>query len=203
MAEKRSWPRIDLRALNVLLCGLIGLCVVVWWSELHWAARELPRFLQGRIGSPVERKLFLRAKKLIQAGRDLDTARALLDRSMDIDPYSDAVYWMGECLLAVGEMNGALESFRRYLEFDPTRVDAYLRVSEILEDQGRGAEARDVLKRGLRYFESARASLEPRPDPEVEMKYNRKALDLYTYNEDSIARLRVAVAQVERRGSGS
>jgi tetratricopeptide (TPR) repeat protein len=200
MVAKRSWLPIDLRWVNVLLCGLIGLCAVLWWSELHWAAHQLPRYLQGRIGSPVERELYWRAKGLIQSGRDLDTARALLERSIAIDPNSDAVYWLGESFLAVGEVNRALEQFQRYLSFDPTRVDAYLRTAGILEDQGFRRESREVLERGLEYFVSHYDKIEPRPNPEVATKYNRKALGLYAYYGDSVTRLEEALHRV---GSGS
>jgi tetratricopeptide (TPR) repeat protein len=201
MAEKRSWPAIDLRWVNVLLCGLIGLCAVLWWAELRWSARELPRYLQGRIGSPVERKLYTRARELVRSGRELDSARVLLERSLAIDPHSDAVYWLGEYYLAVGEPDRALEQFGRYLEFDPTRVDVYLHAARILEGQGRGSESRALLERGLHYFASYREKLEPRPDPEVATRYNRKALDLYGYYGDSIDRLEQALRRLAR-GSG-
>jgi tetratricopeptide (TPR) repeat protein len=203
MAAKRSWPPIDLRWVNVLLCGLIGLCMVLWWSELRWAARQLPRYLQGRIGSPVERRLYSRARELVRAGQDLDTARALLERSIAIDPNSDAVYWLGEYFLAIGEVDHALEQFLRYLEFDPTRVDAYLHTARILQGQGRWNESREVLERGLDYFVSHREKIEPKPDPAVATRYNQKALGVYAYYGDSIARLEEALHRVGRGSSGS
>lgn len=198
MAGKRSWPLIDLRWVNVLLCGLIGLCVVLWWTELHWAARQLPRYLQGRIGSPVERRLYTRARELVRSGRELDTARALLERSLAIDPHSDAVYWLGEYYWEVGEPDRALEQFRHYLEFDPTRVDAYLRAARILQGQGSEGEARALLERGLDYFVSQREKMVPRPDPEVATRYNRKAVEVYGYYGDSITRLEEALHRVGR-----
>jgi tetratricopeptide (TPR) repeat protein len=199
MAVKRYWPRINLRWVNILLCGLIGLCVVGWGAELRWAAREFPLFLQGRIGSPVERRLYLRAKQLIERGEDLETARSLLLRSIAIDPTSNAVYWMGEYYLATGDEGQALQEFERYLEFDPTRVEAYLQVSRILEGQARWVEAHAILERGLQFFSIRRGLLTPRPDPEAAMKFNEKALGRYRYCGESIDRLTGALRRVESR----
>jgi tetratricopeptide (TPR) repeat protein len=189
-----------LRWVNVLLCGAIALCATLWWSELSWAARELPRYLQGRIGGPAERRLSVQGKRLIQAGGDLDTARGLLQRSIAIDPHSDAVYWLGECLLATGDADGALERFQQYIEFDPTRASAYLQAAHILRDRGHPERAHALLERGLRYFVSHRAKLQPRPDPEVSMKFNRKALEVHAYYGESIARLEAELRGVETRG---
>jgi hypothetical protein len=57
-----------------------------------------------------------------------------------------------------------------------------------------------MLERALDYFVSHREKIEPRPDPEVATKYNRKALGLYAYYGDSITRLEEALHRV---GSGS
>jgi tetratricopeptide (TPR) repeat protein len=141
--------------------------------------------------------------KLIRSGRDLDQARALLLRSSAIDPRSDAVYWMGKYYLAVGEPERALEKFSSYLEFDPTRVDAYLAASRILQERGRRQEARDLLERGSSYFESRREASEPRPDPGVAMRYNRKALEIHAYHDASIVRLEAELERIDGSGDGS
>jgi len=197
MAVRRFWRRIDLRWVNLVLVVLAAWITLAWWDELRWSAGELPRYLQGSIGSPEERKLYRAARKLILAGGDLERARELLERSIAIDPNSDAVYWLAECRLAAGDPDGALEQFERFIDFDPTRADAYLGAASILESRGQAERARELLRRGLDYFESYRESLTPRPDPAVPMKYNRKAIGVYEYYGSSISRLRQELRRLD------
>jgi len=202
MAVRRFWRRIDLRWVNLALVVLAAWTTLVWWDELRWSADELPRYLRGSIGSPVERQLYRAARKLILAEGDLERARELLERSIAIDPNSDAVYWLAECQLAAGNPQAALELFERFIDFDPTRVDAYLGAASILESRGQAERARELVRRGLEYFESYRESLTPRPDPAVPMKYNRKALGVYEYHGSAISRLREELRRLDPPAEG-
>lgn len=177
MAVRRFWRRIDLRWVNLALLALCGLIALLWWDTLRWSAGELPRLARGEIGAPDERYLYRRARRLIEGGGDLEQARELLERSIAVDPHSNAVYWLAECYRAQGKPDAALAEYERFIGFDPTRVEAYLGASGILEARGRDS------------FRSRYERLRPRLDPEVPMKYNRKAISVYAYHEQAIERL--------------
>jgi tetratricopeptide (TPR) repeat protein len=170
--------------------AVVILTGVAYRDELRWAADELPRYLEGRIGSPGERKLYRKAKRIIESGGDLNLAREMLQRSIDIDPTSEAVYWMGRCHLSADRDDEALVQFLRYIELDPTKTEAYVRAAAIRAGRGDPAGARAVLEQGVDYFSSHEERFVPRPDPEVGMKYNNKAIDVYRFYGKSIARLR-------------
>lgn len=184
-----SWRRIDLRWVNLLLLLTLLALGLHYREPLRWAVGELPLYLQGKISSPVERQLYVDARRLIEAGTDLPVAREMLERSIAIDPNSDAIYWMAEYHRAQGEHRAALEFYQRYLAFDPTRVDAYLRCAELLSQAGEIPQARRLLSDGARYFAAEAPRLEPRLDPTVAMRFNEKAMRLFGYYRESAERL--------------
>jgi tetratricopeptide (TPR) repeat protein len=159
---------------NAVLYGAIGILLALFGRELDWARVELPKYLEGRIGSPLERRLYRDAKRLIESGRPAE-ARPLLERSLRIDPYGEAGYWLGRAWLSQGDDEQALAALTRYLEIDPTLLDAHLQVARILERTGRAEQARHVLRAGLDFFREAEVDAFPRYDPDVERHYNRKA----------------------------
>ena len=200
MAARPFWRRISVHQLNLVIGAAVVLTGVTYWDELRWAARELPEYLQGDIGSPEERKLYRSARRIIESGGDLNLARELLQRSIDIDPTSGAVYWMGRCHLSAGRDDEALAQFLRYIELDPTRAEAYVRAAAIRAERGDGAGARAVLEQGVDYFSSHEERFAPRPDPGVRMKYNEKAIEVYRYYGKSIARLKRKIEALDTAG---
>jgi tetratricopeptide (TPR) repeat protein len=162
----------------------VWLAVVVlavrYGPELRWAADALPDYLQDSIGAPVERALYRAAAERVSDDRDLEEARLRLERSIAIDPYSEAVYWLGECDLRLGRVDDALEHFRRYVEIDPTELDAWRRIARIHERRGRTDDAVATLERARDVFERAAAEAEPHPDPTVEDRFNEKAVEVHS-----------------------
>ncbi len=142
--------------------------------------------------------MYREARKLIRDGKQLERARELLEASIAIDPTSEAVYWLGECHLAAGRREPALHQFYRYIEIDPAELDSYLRAAEILAARDDRGPAREVLERGLGYFSRHRESYRPRLDPDVAMKYNEKAIDVYRHYGYAVARLEAEIADLER-----
>jgi len=190
--------RIDLRWVNLLLLLILLALSLRYRDALSWAAGELPLYLQGKISSPVERQLYVRARRLIESGEDLSRAREMLERSITIDPNSDAIYWMAEYHRRQGETEAALDHYRRYLAFDPTRVDAYLHCAELLRSTGETAQARQVLSDGAAYFADEAPRLKPQPDPSVDMRFNQKAIQLSVYYRDAAERLSAAAGELEQ-----
>jgi tetratricopeptide (TPR) repeat protein len=186
---------------NALLYLVIAGVSVAYWPHLRWAARELPRYLSGSVGSPLERQLTLEAREILERGGDLERARALLERAAAIDPTCDAVYWLGEVHLAAGRADAALAQLERSLALDPTRVEAYVKSAALLASSGRLDEARAVLERGRAYFEGNRERYWPQVDGRVEEPYGRKALDVYRHYTEGALRMSVELERLASRSS--
>jgi tetratricopeptide (TPR) repeat protein len=167
----------------VIAAAAVWLAVVVLVARhgpaLAWAAEALPGYLDDRIDAPVERLLYREAAERIREGRDLVEARLLLERSIAIDPLSEAVYWLAECQLADGRRDEALALYRRYVEIDPTEVAAWRRIVSILERSGRKDEAARAVERARDVLARAAEAAVPHPDPGVEERFNDKAIEVH------------------------
>jgi DNA-binding SARP family transcriptional activator len=74
----------------------------------------------------------------------------------------------------------------RFIELDPTRVKAYLRLSSIYAKKKQFDHAREVLQRGLNYFGPNMSKYIPRPDDTVKDKYNDKARKIYDRHRTAV-----------------
>lgn len=186
--------RISLLGVNVALWVVIGFLIVLFHSELRWAARALPRSMRYQVTESRETDLRLDALKLVRSGADPDRAIELLEQSIAIDPNSQAVYLLGEVRRARGELDAALVHYNDYLRIDPSFYQAYLRIAGILGQQGRYEEQRQTLERGVTYFERNTERYRPRIDDSVRGLYNDKALGVHGYYREGLAELRRALA---------
>jgi len=196
MAAKPFWPGTRAFGAGLLLCAAAGAAAARWWPGLAWAARELPRYASGRIGSPPERQWYREARELIRAGRDAARARELLERAVAVDPTCEAVLGLGEWHRAAGDDAQALAWFQRYVELDPFEVEAYLGAAESLERLGRAGEAAALLGRGRAWMLAERERQVPRSDPAVAARFNAKAIRVYQDLGESAARLERALARL-------
>lgn len=174
----RPTRRIPLAALNAVVYALIAALLVFYGSQLRWALESFPGYMKGRIPSPEERDLYGAASYLLDEG-DLEGARVLLEKSIAIDPNSNAVYWLAEYYRRSGQEEAAARQFRSFLDFDPTNVDAYLELAQLLRRSGRPEEARKVLEEGLEYYRENGDRYRPHPDEDVGDRYNEKAVDAH------------------------
>ncbi len=199
MAAKAFWRRISVHRVNAVLYLVLLALLVLYWGDLRWAAEELPEYLQGDIGSPVERKLYRRAKKIIESGENLEEARPMLERSLSIDPRCEAGFWLAEYYFARGEFDEAATRFASYVEIDPTRINAYRKGAEALETLGRFDEARRMLVAGRDYFRDHVKQFRPRPYRDVRSKFNEKAERVHRYYEKSADKMAVALVEFDQR----
>lgn len=73
----------------------------------------------------------------------IETLRELLSRAPDQEAYEALGWWQWEA----GEVAAAQESFQRAIELDPTQAaSAYSGLASLLVDQGRPAEAEELLR---------------------------------------------------------
>lgn len=190
------WRRIDLPLVNLALYLAVLLLITLFQRELGWAGAQLRGYVEGSIVYPAEQQLCLQARSIVLAGRDLAPARELLERSLSIDPYGEAGYWLGRYFFERGELERALQQFTRTIEVDPSRLDAYLKLSALHERRGEAQAALRVLQGGLAYFEEQATQLVPRPDPTQAAKYNGKAVAVHDRCLGSIITLRREIARM-------
>ena len=78
MAAKPFWRRISVWHVNAVVIALILVLGVAYRTELRWAARELPRYLHGEIGTPAETRMYNAAARLVYANERLELAESFL-----------------------------------------------------------------------------------------------------------------------------
>ena len=120
MAARQFLRRINIHHINLLLYVVIVGVAVLYRRELRWAWEEFPVYLDGGISSPYETQWYREARKIIRNSGDISEAQALLEKSISIDPNTEAVYWLGEFFYQTQHYDLAMPLFTRYLEIDPT-----------------------------------------------------------------------------------
>ncbi|GJL65882.1 MAG: hypothetical protein NPIRA05_08530 [Nitrospirales bacterium] len=191
---------MNLFRINVLLYSAIVLVAIVCWPELRWAIDALPGYLDGSISSPVERVKYRDAKHMIRTDQPMDDAERLLNESITIDPNSEAVYWLGEYYVKTQQPERALQQFTRFLEFDQTDADVYVKVAALLNAMMQRDEARRILQQGVDYFEGRLDKYIPRYAPEIRAKYNQKAWRTYRRYRGGLRTLKQELSRIDLSG---
>jgi len=167
---------------NVVLYLVLGSIIVVNRAELRWAVGALPTYVNRTIAAPLERKLYRQARATMgDADWQTEAARKLLDRSLAIDPHNDAAFLLADSYFDRGEFDEAVVQYESCLEFDPTVVEAYLKLSAIHERQGRFDDALRVLRAGADFFTDNVDLQLPVLDAEVETRFNVKAAGVHDH----------------------
>ena len=194
--------KVKLLHVNLLLYLAIVVLATATWSELRWAGAALPSYLEGAIPSPLERRLYVEARSLID-GNDWEKTRAqeMLDQSLAIDPNGEAGYWLAELLREWNRESEAIEQYERYLRIDPTRLEGYLELSALYERSDRSAEALRVLEAGRVYFEENAVKHWPVFDDDVDPRFNTKALESYENHRLAAGVLRREIDSISTRPS--
>jgi len=197
--SNRSAGRVLLLA-NVVLYLILGFIIVVNRVELRWAVGALPTYVNRTIAAPLERKLYRQARAAMgDADWQTEAARKLLDRSLAIDPHNDAAFLLADSYFDRGELDAAVVQYERCLEFDPTVVKAYLKLSAVHERQGRFDEAQRVLREGAEFFADNVELQLPVLDAEVETRFNGKAARVYDHYRLAAGLLEREIARVSTK----
>ena len=181
--------RLKLWHLNVALYGLLAVLSVAHRAELRWAAHAFPVFVAGGFPPLLEASLYHEAVQRMRQGGDPNHTRALLERSLAIDPNTKAMIVLAESYGNSGDSERALEHWERYLELDPLYLHAYLQAAQMYRKEGREEERRRLLERGASHFRAQVGHYRPRPDPTVEAPFNQKASRVYDYHRRAIRAL--------------
>ena len=180
--------RIKLLHVNLLLfAGAAAIVLLLAFTgKLVWAWNALGLYLDGQTTTPIEVQLEAEALSLLQVGGDADEIRELLQQTIAIDPHSRAVHLLGDLYLREGELERALEQYRRYLEINPSFLPTYFRLVEIYEQRGQTEQRAQVLQRGVDYFSRELELFRPHEDDDVHDVYNDKAAAVYNGYHESL-----------------
>jgi len=189
--------RIDLRVVTLLVWIALVSLVAVYRAELRWAVEELPQYLEGDVSAPAERSMYRKARRLIRENEELPRAEELLRRSYEIDPTSEAGYWLAVLYEKRDEPERAIAAYRAYLEIDATMIDAWISAIELESARGARDAALELARRGVAFFEAELPLQRPEQDGSVESRFNEKAVETYAGYRESLQRLRSAVRRLE------
>lgn len=140
--------------------------------------------------------MYRRARSQIRDGRELGQAERMLRRAYAIDPTCEAGYWLAVLHEKNGDVDAAIEQYRRYLEVDATMLDAWTAAIRLEERRGATAPAVELAQRGAVFFEREMQLQRPKFDSTVGERYNRKAREAYAAYRDGARELRATVARL-------
>jgi len=195
MEAKRSSPPVSTNLATLILLGMGIALLVFFYRPLSWAAHSLPRLAEGSIDAPLEKRLYIKAARIICKGDDISAALPLLERSIRIDPRSEALFWAGQYYLRVNDSERGLEYLYRHKAADPSHVQTYLAIAALHRAHGRIPEAIGILQEGCTYFNDFER-YRPVIDDSVPQKYNVKADQSYRYRKDAFMLLRRHLAGI-------
>ncbi|MBF0370954.1 MAG: hypothetical protein HQL52_16010 [Magnetococcales bacterium] len=190
---KRSW-------------GLIGLYLVIigvgwgYHQELLWGWRNLPKYMDDRIGAGShEGRLLRSAKKRLRRGVELEEALIRVEEALGIDPNLAAAYLLkGDLLKRLGEGDRAARAWQQGLGIDPFQRKGYERLVQFYLQGRELDQARRVYQEGIRTFARLVQGNMPHRDPGVARAYNRKALQVREAAVQDWTVLKLSLARLER-----
>lgn len=178
MEVKQFLQRIDISRVNMVLFGVLICIVIAFHNPLWWAIQHLPRYLCGQIDAPLEVRQCSEISAMLRRDGDALKALPLLQKAVEVDPNSGALFWLGEYYFRKGEPDKAIALFKRCREIDPLEGATCLRLAKLYEEMGDFEKACSVLKEGLESLD-IRRYYEPSLDGTVDDRYNRKAVERF------------------------
>lgn len=202
MQARQFWPPIKHKLLytNLIVYGATLVLLVVFGHELMWAQKTLRGYVfSGNIPPSADRLLVSEAIRGAKRGEALEHTRRLLERAVQIEPYSNARLLLGYCYLRQAEYDKMLACYEQYRSIDPSHIDVYRDMIEVLErKQDRKAIAR-LLTEGSEHFRRRIELYQPHLDPDVQGEFNLKALRIYKKAQEGLKLLE----KIEKRLNNS
>lgn len=164
--------------MTAVVYALLFVLVVGNYHELTWAWSEMRGYRRGEISTTVEWEQFESGRELLGRGAP-NAALWYLERSVEIDPTTEAVFYLGEARLRVGRVDAALEAYESYRRLNPRHGRVCERIAAIQRERGDVAAARSVLSACVARLRRAVELYQPRHDTSVHGRYNKKAAKVH------------------------
>ncbi len=175
MEEKASLRNINFKKLNKALYAVILVVGLVYWEEILWSAFSLKEWMNIGIEPPADQILNIAAKTEMERDAKNDAILVKLNASLAINPVGEAVFLLGEYYFGKNEDKNALAQYEKAIRIDPSLADAYLRMASIHERNGKTAESRKILEKGITFFNETAPKFVPRPLEDAPWQSNVKA----------------------------
>jgi tetratricopeptide (TPR) repeat protein len=189
MQAKQFWPPTKHKLLyaNFIVYGAIFVLAFVFFHELAWARKALYGYLvSGNIPSSQDRQLMNEAVKLKQQGEDINSIQPLLERAVQIEPYSEARILLGYCFLSKGDYDNAMACFEKYRSINPSYAGIYKDIIDIFEKQNNHKAIEQILTEGIQDFQRRVELYKPYYDANVLEPFNQKAFAVYKNAQDGL-----------------
>jgi tetratricopeptide (TPR) repeat protein len=198
--EKVLLRRISLKAVTGLLYVTITILIVTFYSELKWASELLPGYFKNEIrGISADRILLRDAENSLFRERHPERATVFLEQLLHIDPMAPEAYFMlGKSNYMLKNYAEAEQALRKTIELDASLLDAYLGIAKIKLDQNRLDETRKILIQGRDYFQNRLGDYQANEDPNVEIRFNKKAAFVFNSYQQSLTILQEAIQRFDK-----
>jgi tetratricopeptide (TPR) repeat protein len=182
MQVRQFWPPTKHKLLyaNFIIYGIILVLVFTFHRELAWARKTLSGYLvSGNIPPSADRQLISEAIKRRQQGQDVNSIQPLLERAVQIEPYSEAQVLLGYCHISNGDYDKALVCYEKYRSANPSYAGLYKDIIEILEKKHDHKAIEQLLTEGIKNFRRRVELYKPYYDPNLPDAFNYKAFTVY------------------------
>ncbi|MHC4159431.1 MAG: tetratricopeptide repeat protein, partial [Planctomycetota bacterium] len=181
MQAKQFWPPTKHKLLygNLIVYGVTAVLLLLFSQELIWAQKTFRGLLSGNIPPSADKFLIQDAKEYLKAGKNAKSAQNLLERALQIEPYSEALILLGNCHLMQGNEDEMLACYEQYRSINPSSIGVYMNMIEILARKHDDQTINQLLTEGIKHFQRRAELYQPHYDPNVPKPFNIKALTIY------------------------
>jgi tetratricopeptide (TPR) repeat protein len=192
MQAKQFWPPTKHKLLygNLIVYGVTAILLLLFFHELIWAQKTFRGLLSGNIPPSADKFLIQDAKEYLKEGKNVKRAQNLLERALQIEPYSEALILLGNCHLMQGNEDEMLACYEKYRSINPASIGVYMNMIEILARKHDDQTIDQLLTEGIKYFQRRAELYQPHYDPNVPKPFNIKALTIYNRSQEALEILR-------------
>jgi tetratricopeptide (TPR) repeat protein len=201
MQEKRFWHLIKHKLFyaNLIIYGVMIILVLTFHQDMAWSQKTLWAYMwSGAFTSTADVQLCNEAVRGIKAGEDAERIRHILEQAAEIDPYGRAQTLLGAWYMKQGDDDKALACYNRYRSINPSAIDSYISIINILQKKQDYEAINQLLTDGIKHFSRRVKLYRPHPDPNVSQKeFNIKAVMIYEKSQEGLKLLKEMQKRLE------
>ena len=182
MPAKPYWLLTKHKFILANITVYVAIIILLFFShtQLLWAQKTLRAYLfNGDIPASKDKLLIGQATEQFKAGGKIEVYKPLLEKALEIDPYSEANLLLGIIALRQGDEQTMLQYYDTYRSIDPYVSAIYTQMATVLIKQGRRKEAQSILADGIKSYEKRLDLYKPVTDSNVPSEFNQKAVYIY------------------------